>query len=389
MKSVQLARGLWIISGLLLFADTGLGKGITVSNSAELQSAVKAAKPGTVISLEPGKYRGGLTFGHINGSAKAPIIIAGSDAKNPPRFTGGTEALHLSDCTYVTLRNLHISGYPGNGINIDDGGSFDTPTHHITAENVTIENTGPKGNHDALKLSGLYDFKITNCQFKGWAGSAIDMVGCHRGVIEGCTLVGDKMFTQSSGIQIKGGTSRITVRKCFFDGAGQRAINLGGSTGLPFFRPKVLGHEAKDITIAGNRFIGSMSPIAWVTADGGHVHHNTFVFPEKWVMRILQETKNPKFKPCHGGVFENNLIIFDKRVRSFVNIGPGTNAKSFSFLNNAWHEVGGSRKPDLPSPELLGIYQTQLTTQALESKRMKINSSDPRLKKVGAHAFIK
>lgn len=326
---------------------------------------------------------------HINGDAKAPIIIAGSDAKNPPRFTGGSEALHLSNCSYLTLKNLHISGYPGNGINIDDGATYETPTHHISVENVTIENTGPKGNHDALKLSGLYDFKITNCQFKGWAGSAIDMVGCHRGVIEGCTLVGDKKFTQSSGIQIKGGTSKIVVTKCFFDRAGQRAINLGGSTGLQFFRPKVSDYEAKNITIAGNRFIGSMSPIAWVTANGGHIHHNTFVLPEKWVMRILQEGKNDQFKPCHSGVFENNLIIFDKRVSVFANVGPKTNSTSFKFKNNAWFEIGGSRKPNLPSNELNGIYQPQLEMKSIQTKQMKFSSRHPGFNKVGADAFIK
>ena len=32
--------------------------------------------------------------------------------------------MHLADCSYVTLRNLQVEGFPSNGINVDDGGSF-------------------------------------------------------------------------------------------------------------------------------------------------------------------------------------------------------------------------------------------------------------------------
>ena len=85
--------------------------------------------------------------------------------------------------------------------------------------------------------------------------------------------------------------------------------------------------------------------MAWVTADGGHVHHNTIVLPEKWVLRILQETTDPQFEPCHGGVFEDNLVIYDSRVQVFVNVGPRTAPETFVFRRNAWCDVEGSRRP--------------------------------------------
>jgi len=373
--------------GWFLFTLVAQGKEVSVSNSTELRAALAGAKPGTTIKLNPGKYQGGIPLKNINGTQVAPVTICGADEKNLPQFSGGTVALHLSDCSYLVLKHLFVSGYPGNGINIDDGGSFHTPTHHITLDHITVKNTGPKGNHDALKLSGLDHFTITHCQFVGWGGSAIDMVGCHHGVIEQCALEGADGFTQSSGIQIKGGSSDIVVQRCFFKDAGQRAINLGGSTGLKYFRPRVGSYEAKNVTIAGNRFVGSMSPIAWVTAHGGHVHHNTFVFPHKWVLRILQETKDPQFKPCHDGLFENNLIIFDQRVRIFVNVGEGTKPGSFQFRSNVWYQVGGKRKPNFPTPEKEGIYQPHLKFEAIETKQMKIHSNHPQVKKAGADAY--
>jgi hypothetical protein len=357
---------------------------ILVRDSSQLRSALRGIKPGATVKLAGGQYRGGVSIVGVSGSAGAPITISAADEKNPPIFSGGNEALHLSDCNHLVLRGIVVRGFPSNGINIDDGGSFDTPTKNITIDNVTIENTGPKGNHDALKLSGLDNFIIRNSVFRGWAGSAIDMVGCHMGVVEGCRLVGAKGFTQSSGIQMKGGSADIVVRRNYFDKAGSRAINLGGSTGLQFFRPSVGTYEAKNITVAGNRFAGSMAPIACVTADTGHIYNNTFYMPEKWVLRILQETRDSRFKSCQGVLFERNLVVYDSRIRSFVNVGPGTRPETFTFRHNAWFRTDGSRKPMLPTNETGGVYQVDPRLAGAGTEKMKASSPDPRLKGIGA-----
>ena len=284
---------------------------------------------------------------------------------------------------------IKVKGYPANGINIDDGGTFETPSHHIFLDNITILNTGPTGNRDALKMSGVDQFVVKNCRFEGWGGSGIDLVGCHSGKITDCEFVGKEGYSQSNGIQLKGGTSNVVVEKCLFRNAGHRSINLGGSTGLQFFRPKVDDYEATNIRIAGNRFIGSMSPIAWVTAKGGYVHHNTIIFPEKWILRILQETKDTKFKPCHGGIFENNLIIYDSQVDVFVNVGPRTAPETFKFRNNAWHQVDGSgRKPVLPTREENGIYNMKVSMDAQGMAQGMVQVDDPELLyNVGAQSY--
>jgi len=205
-----------------------------VKSSAELRAAVERATPGRVISLAPGTYAPGLRFVGMAGGKDRPIVIEGGDPA--PVFTGGTCALHLVDCRYVTLRNLTVKGCSGNGINVDDGGSVDSPAHGIVLENVTVLDTGPTGNHDGIKLSGVDDFAIRRCRVAGWGGSAIDMVGCHRGVVEDCTFEGKAGFSQSSGVQMKGGSRDILVHGCFFRDAGHRSVNVGGSTGLAYFR---------------------------------------------------------------------------------------------------------------------------------------------------------
>jgi hypothetical protein len=363
-------------------------KRITVKNSEELSAALAKAKPGHTIELEAGSYRGGLYFNEMRGRKNKPITIRAKDPEKIPRFEGGGRtAMQLSDCSYLVVKGLHVTGYAQNGINVDDGGSFETPSKGMVFEDLTIENTGPKGNHDALKLSGLDDFVVRDCKFEGWGGSGIDMVGCHDGVVERCRFAGKKGFSQSNAIQMKGGTRGVLVHRCFFANVGHRSINLGGGTGLQFFRPKVDDYEAKDIEVAGNRFVGSMAAIAWVSASGGHVHHNTIYLPEKWVGRILQEASDERFKPCHGGVFDHNLIVFDKRVRTFVNVGPNTDPESFTFEANAWFQIDGNTKPKLPVRESDGIYRRDPELKDAGTATMAIGSKDRRLRRIGADAY--
>lgn len=364
----------WIVIlcvGLCCLSAAGAeGREICVADSAGLREALGQLGPGTTLSLEPGVYRGGVYLHRVNGTADAPIVIQGLDPNDPPVFRGGGgQAIHLADCSYITLRHLRVEGFPLNGINIDDGGTYETPAQHIVLEDITILETGPEGNHDALKMSGVDHFVVRRSYFEGWGGSAIDMVGCHHGIVEDCTFVGGEGFSQDNAIQLKGGTRDILIHRCSFTDCGHRAINLGGHTGLQFFRPAVGDYEAKDITIAGNRFFGSTTPVAWVTASGGHFHHNTIVLPERWVLRILQETTDPQFKPCHGGIFEDNLVIFDSRVRVFVNVGPGTSPETFIFRRNAWCDVDGSRRPSLPVPETDGVYFGGVGAEAYKQNR--------------------
>lgn len=360
---------------------------IEVQDSKSLRSALSRAQPGITILLVPGRYESNLRIERISGTRDKPVIIAGKVPDDPPLFEGGNQGIHLVDCNYVTLRHIRVTGSRDNGINADDGGTYETPSEGLIFEMLTIENIGPKGNHDALKLSGLRNFVVRRCTFSGWGGSAIDMVGCHDGMIEHCRFLGKEGYSQSTGVQAKGGSERVVIRCNFFWKAGERAVNLGGSTGLPYFRPQVRDYEAKDLLVVGNHFVGSMAPIAYVTSLGCIVRRNTIVRPEKWVIRVLQEQPTDKFQPCQQGVFEKNLIVFDRSVQVFVNIGPNTRTETFSFQGNAWFSTDGDRRPTLPTKELDGIYQVDPMLENEDSSEMRVRSADPRIAGVGAHSF--
>ena len=258
--------------------------------------------------------------------------------------------MQLAEASHVELHDLKFTGASGNGISIDDGGTFETPAHHIVLRNLQISDIGPNGNHDGIKLSGVDDFRIEGCRIERWgigSGSGIDMVGCHRGVIENNTFLHEKdaKLTGASGVQAKGGSRDIAIRRNRFENAGQRAINIGGSTGLQFFRPPLNQwpqgeekYEAKDIRVEGNTFIGGLTPFAFVGVDGAVVRFNTIYRPQRWAMRILQETTEPGFAPSRNGLFFDNIVVFrsEQWIEGGVNIGSKTQPQSFQFARNFW-----------------------------------------------------
>jgi hypothetical protein len=360
---------------------------VRVTDSAELIRAASSAKPGARILLEPGVYAGGIHIANLHGTATGYILISGADPKKPPRIVGGGSALQLSDVAYVQLRDLVIERPLHNGLNIDDGGSIETPSHHVTLKNIVVRET-PAGNNDGIKLSGLNDFLLHDCRVEKWGGSAVDMVGCHRGSLVGCTFKdgGD------SGVQCKGGTSGIRISSSNFENFGQRGVNIGGSTGLQFFRPPLEKmplngrYEAKDILVLGCTFVGGVAPFAFVGVDGALVRQNTIYRPGRWAIRILQETRNAGFVPSRNGVFTENLIVFrsDSWASGGVNIGPGTKPESFRFSRNFWfcEDQPPRSRPSLPTEEQNGVYgQDPLLDENLRPKAPSAAG------KVGAHSF--
>lgn len=361
---------------------------VLVANRAELQVALSKAQPGDRIRLKSGEYPSGFGKAGLQGTAESPVVIESEDPLRPAVLSGGGYAFHFSGCAHLTIRHLRVKGCSGNGINIDDGGNKAAPAEHIRLDHIIVEDIGPKGNHDGFKLSGVSNFRIIDCQVRGWGGSGIDLVGCHQGVISGCTFEGKEGFSQSNAVQIKGGSSDIRVKNNTFLRPGQRGVNIGGSTGLEFFRPSVTPYEAYRVEVSHNRFVGSLAPIAWVNADGGHVHHNTIYHPEKWVARILQENRGAAFKPSRGGVFEQNLIVYNDAVQIAINIGDMTAPDTFVFRGNAWfHSDARSRPPrslPLPTKEEGGVYGVDPKLENAGTAKISGASNDPRLTGKGA-----
>lgn len=325
---------------------------VVVRDLEGLRRGLSEAEPGDHILLEPGTYSR-VSAANVAGEAGREIVMSSKDPARPAVLEGG---VHFSDVAHLTLAQLTIQKAPHNGLNIDDAGSFETPSHHIVLRGLVVIDNGASANEDGIKLSGVEDFRVVDCKVARWGrgGSALDMVGCKRGVIEACQFEDRAQDAASSGVQAKGGSRDIAIVGCRFVNAGQRAINLGGSTGLAYFRPRPEGFEAKDLRVEGCTFVGSQAPIAFVGVDGASVRWNTFVEPEKWCLRVLQETRDEGFAPCRNGLFADNWIVYRAAALSTaVNVGPGTAIETFRFERNHWQALGPgpSTSPRLPTAD--------------------------------------
>lgn len=362
---------------------------VTVRDMAGLRQVLARVRPGTRVLLAPGDYVGGLYANTVQGTAERPVVIASADPKRPAVFRGGS-GVQFSDLVHVEIRDLVFVGATGNGLNIDDGGSYETPSRHVTLRRLTVRDVGPRGNRDGIKLSGVDDFRVEECVVERWGdnGSGIDMVGCHRGVIEGCRFAhGDEIG--SNAVQAKGGSSEIVVRRCRFEHAGHRAVNLGGSTGLEYFRPRGVNYEARNLRVEGNTFVGSMAPVAFVGVDGAGVRFNTIYRPKRWALRILQETTAPGFVPCRNGQFSDNLVIFRAAEwAQAVNIGPNTAPETFQFARNWWYcqDQPARSRPLLPTPERDGVVGRDPRLRDPERGDLGPTDGSPAVH-VGAHAY--
>jgi hypothetical protein len=333
---------------------------ITVRTTEELRAATTRAVAGDVISIVPGDYAGGLFLQNLRGSRSAPIVLRALDPKRPPVFRGGSNGMQLSRCHYVEIHNLTFTDATGNGLNIDDGGSLTQQVHGIVLRGLRVLNGRGQGNNDGIKLSGLAEFRVEGCEVAHWGaqGQGIDMVGCRNGTIAGNTLR-HRPGGGTSGVQMKGGCREIVVRGNRFVDAGSRAVQIGGSTGLAFFRPRPQGYEARNILVERNIIIGSDASVSFVNVDGAIFRRNTLVRPRRWALRILQETVEPGFVPSRNGVFADNIIYVAPggEWQGAVNIGPNTAPQTFRFSGNWWTATGGARPPriELPSREQGGV----------------------------------
>jgi hypothetical protein len=335
-----------------------------VSNTSQFSAALAAAARGDSIVLQPGVYGGG----HYRANLQQ-VTIRSADPANRAIIDGGSNGIQLSDAADVTISDLVFRNQTGNGLNLDDGGSFDTPASNITLRNLTVRDIVTAGNHDGIKFSGVNDFLIENVEVLNWGtgGSAVDMVGCPRGLIQNSHFLHTNTNNGGTTLQPKGGSKDITFRANRIDlprGAG-RAVQAGGSTGTQFFRfvDGDSGYEANEIVAEGNVILGGSSAFSWVNIDGGVFHHNIVSRPGQWVARILNENQGNPIVDPQNGVFEDNRIVFNDTSGEFstaVNIGPETLPATYTFARNHWLNLANptpaGSTPNLPVPETGGTY---------------------------------
>lgn len=314
------------------------GNGSLGSPYNTINAALSQANAGTRIRIAAGTYGAIGSFSNLRGTSTAPIALVGEGAVIVD--TGGTAlALHLVDPRYVVIQGITVQNTFPHGINIDDGGSYSSPAEYVVLRNMTFRNIGDGNNNDCLKMSGVNNFYVEGSSFSECRnGEAIDMVGCHNGVI------GSNVFFNLpvNGVQTKGGSADVLIHGNRFTGIGQRSINAGGSTGSTYYRPSNTTHEALRIKMIANIFEQPVvSPVAFVGCDSCVFANNTIIEPGTYLARILEE--NVGLQAGANGHYINNIIVLNtNNRRPVVNVGSNidpTTLSTYTFGSNLWFSL--------------------------------------------------
>jgi hypothetical protein len=204
----------------------------------------------------------------------------------------------------------------------------------------------------------------------GTGGSAVDMVGCHDGLIQNSLFAHTNTSNGGTTLQPKGGSKDITFRanRVELPPDAGRAVQAGGSTGTPFFRfiDGDSNYEADEIVAEGNVIIGGSSAFSWVNIDGGVFHHNYVHRPFRWVARILNENQGNDIVDTRNGQLHDNRIVYNdtgSELSTAVNVGAETLPNTYSFARNRWLNIAnptpGGSTPSLPTAEQGGVYGDQ------------------------------
>ena len=218
---------------------------------ADYVAAVAALKPGDLLRLEPGIYRGGLHLHDLHGSAQAPITIEGPREAPPAVFTGelGRNTVSLKRASHLVIRNLVLDGMnlPVDAVKAERS---DDVVHHIVLEALTIIRHGSDQQDVGISTKAPAAFwTIRNNVIVGagtgmYLGSQDGSVPFVAGVIEGNVIsdtLGYNLEIKPQGprpalVELPLATQRTSIRGNVFS----KAANANGGE---LARPNLfLGH---------------------------------------------------------------------------------------------------------------------------------------------------
>ncbi len=254
---------------------------ITVATPAQLQSAVKTARGGDVILLQPGHY-GEVT---LNGAQYAAAVrIRSANASHRAFFS----RLTINNARNLTLSGLEISYAPAPG-----EGNMQTMVRVNNGFNVTL---------DDLYVHGVIDGKVVN-----------DVNGVGGYDVEGFRVTNSRLLEVNAGIKARR-SGNVLIQNNDIGFIGSDAIEIPGSNGV-----SIIANTLHDFRT--NPTIHPDGVQCWTTGETSGCKN----------VRILrnQIIGSPGHEP--QGVFFGD----EDKVRGYENIEISNNR----FYMTMWHAI--------------------------------------------------
>lgn len=159
---------------------------VSVTNSAELSSAIDAAQPGDVIELESGTYTGSITINN-SGTIDNPIVIRGEDASSVTiDATGASYGVTIGG-SHVYLENVTVRGSTWGARTYDTDGVVIRYSRFIEINRGIFAKSGSNRNYYICDnvLEGVFTWPNVSSSTWDEEGIAISGQGhtvCHNTV---------------------------------------------------------------------------------------------------------------------------------------------------------------------------------------------------------------
>ena len=309
--------------------------------------AISVAEPGTSILINPGTYDTLFIAKNLHGTEENPIWIGGIPGEPMPVLSSTSGAVLIERGSYIIIHDMEVTGAEIHGIHVNDGGDLADfeAAHHFVFRNIYNHNVGDSCFKFAgVNYSWLFDCDVSYSHMDGRASAAIDSVGCHYNTVA-YNYIHD---VTAIGVGFKGGSYEGDIYGNLFVNTGASAINMGQSTGDAFFRPPLekdyTMYEARDIRTYSNIFVKCENSFAFISSTNCYAVNNTVILPVDHVFRILNNDDSDSKKLAnkaapHDSTIANNIFYYDTTVRDPLNVGGGTEPKTFKFQNNILYFV--------------------------------------------------
>src|SRR5580765_7053474 len=263
------------------------GRTIAVPSGGDLQAALDNAKPGDVVTLEPGAvYRGPFTLPKKSGSGWIVIRSAGD-------------------------------GIPRAGTRIDPGQA--RAMAKLVASSGSVVRTAP----DALPHHVIVDRCFIHGDPRRGARRGVALNAAHGAVIDSYVADIKEAGADSQAIAGWNGPGPLKIANNYLEGAGEN-IMFGGAD------PSIRDLVPSDIEVLRNHVAKSL---AWKPGEPGYAG-------TAWTVKNLFELKNARRVRVEGNLFENNWVqaqvgfAIVLTVRNQDGRAPWSVVEDVTFANN-------------------------------------------------------
>ena len=296
------------------------GRVIAVPRGGDLQGALDGAKPGDVITLEPGAvYRGPFTLPKKSGSGWI-VVRTGGDAKAPaasridpaesPQLaklvaSSGSIVKTAPGAHHYRLSGLEIRPTENTFLyNLVEIGSAERSTddlpHHVIVERCLIRGDPRKGSRRGVALNGA-----------------------NAAVIDSYIADIKEAGADSQAIAGWNGPGPFKIANNYLEGAGENVM-FGGAD------PSIRDLVPSDIEVLANHMA---KPLAWKQDDPGYAG-------TQWTIKNLFELKNARRVRVEGNLFEHSWVqsqigfAIVLTVRNQDGRAPWSVVEDVTFANN-------------------------------------------------------